>query len=76
MTETPEALDNCRSLRAFSFSLDPLTDVRRAVLQFDIVRLAALEKLYGISIHEGQVSQIQDYAVPARFYFDHFLQFS
>jgi hypothetical protein len=45
-----------------SFSLDPLTNVRGAILELDAIRFTALKKSDSVSIHQGQVFQVQHYA--------------
>src|SRR6266404_2111592 len=53
--------------RTGSFSRDPLANVCRAILDLDAVRFADLEKPDSLSIHEGQVFQVQDDAATLRF---------
>src|SRR5262249_17761695 len=50
-----------------SLSHNPFTNVFRAVLELDAVCFAALEKSDSVSIHEGQVLQVQDDAAAVRF---------
>jgi hypothetical protein len=42
-----------------SFSRDPLPNVRWAILELDAVRFAALKKFDCVSIHQGQILQVQ-----------------
>src|SRR5262249_49790338 len=49
-----------------SLSHNPFTNVFWAVLELDAVCFAALEKSDSVSIHEGQVPQVQDDAAAVR----------
>jgi hypothetical protein len=55
------------ALTALSLSRDPLTDVCWAIPELDAIRFTALEKTDGVSIHEGQLEQVQNDTVPLAF---------
>ena len=47
--------------------IDPPSHVQRAVLKLDSIRLAAEEKLDGVSVDERDVPQIQNQLLPRSF---------
>src|ERR1700746_774421 len=49
------------------FSLDPLADVRRTILELDAVTFAGPKKTDNLLIHEPEIFQVQDDAPTARF---------
>jgi hypothetical protein len=55
------------ALTTLSLSRDPLTDVRWAIPELDAIRFTALEKTDSVSIHEGQLEQVQNDTVPLAF---------
>src|SRR6266850_7452378 len=54
------------ALTTLSLSRDPLTDVCRAIPKLDAIRFTALEKTDSLSIHEGQLEQVQNDPSPVR----------
>src|ERR1700747_2019007 len=56
------------------FSLDPLADVCRTILELDASRFAAPEETDNLLIHEPEIFQVQDDAPTARFGADQRLQ--
>lgn len=61
-------------LTAASLPLDPLTDIRRTI--FDLqVRLALSEKDDRLSVHQGEVFQVQDDPAAVRFCVEQLFQF-
>src|SRR6516162_5629273 len=66
-----------RTFVRFSFlplSPDPLSDVRRTVFNLH-VRLALSEKDDRLSVHQGEVPQVQDDPAAVRFCFEQPIQF-
>jgi hypothetical protein len=45
---------------AVSLSVNPFTNVGRAIPELDAVRFTAFEKLDGVSIYKSQVLQVED----------------
>jgi hypothetical protein len=64
--QTPWSTD-LAALTALSLSRDPLTDVCWAIPELDAIRFTALEKTDSVSIHEGQLEQVQNDTVPLAF---------
>jgi hypothetical protein len=57
-----------------SFSLNPLTDVGRAILEFDANAFTARQELHRVSTHECYVLQIQNQMAIAGFQRENSLQ--
>jgi hypothetical protein len=57
------------------YPLDPLSDIGRAILELDTIRLATGEKFDRILVDEGHVPQIQNQLLPRCFQGEQFSQF-
>ena len=64
------SLTNCNLLSCrFSFTLDPLTDIPRAVVDFGPVRFADREKIHGLLVHQANVFEVENECT-ASFFFE------